>query len=241
MILRACRRILANEERLSALDAACGDGDHGVSMARGFRAVAVKLESEVYESPAALLRAVGMTLVSSIGGATGPLMGTLFLEAGKALAGGGASPGAGRGSPAGGAGASAAGHASPAGGVDTRSLAAAFRGGLEGVRRRGGAAPGEKTMVDALLPAVEALEAAAEAADPPNAALARAARAARAGAEATSGMVARQGKARYLGQRAVGHEDAGANSIAFIFEAFAEDEEGPREGRRGPAEEEDPT
>ena len=208
MILRACRRILANEERLSSLDAACGDGDHGVSMARGFRAVAAKLESEVYESPAALLRAVGMTLVSSIGGATGPLMGTLFLEAGKVLEG-----------------AEVPAHA----GIDTRSLAAAFRAGLEGVRRRGGAKPGEKTMVDALLPAVEALEAAAKVGESPAAALARAAQAARAGAEATAGMVAGQGKARYLGQRAVGHEDAGANSIAFIFEAFAEEEEGPKE------------
>ena len=84
-------------------------------------------------------------------------------------------------------------------------------------------------MVDALLPAVEALEAAAEAGGSPAAALARAAQAARAGAEATAGMVAGQGKARYLGQRAVGHEDAGANSIAFIFEACAEEEEGPKE------------
>jgi dihydroxyacetone kinase-like protein len=205
LLSRACRRIERETERLSELDAACGDGDHGVSMARGFRAVEKKLRTARFEDPASVLRITGQTLVSSVGGATGPLLGTLFLEAAKALA-------------------SSEEAAAGRRGVGTRSLAAAFRAGLDGVCRRGGAKPGDKTMVDSLLPAVEALEAAAGSGAEPGAALVLAARAARSGAAATAGMTARQGRARYLGERARGFEDAGANSVAALFEAFADTE-----------------
>jgi dihydroxyacetone kinase-like protein len=197
LLQQVCARIQENREFLSKLDAACGDGDHGVSMARGFRAVAEKLEKTPHDSPASLFRSVGMWLISSIGGATGPLMGTLFLEAGKSL--------------------------NPENlSIDSPALASMFRAGLEGVCRRGGANPGEKTMVDALAPAVAAMESAAKDGDDPPTCLKKAAEAARSGAQSTESMVARQGKARYLGERAVGYQDPGANSIALIMEALAD-------------------
>ena len=159
-----------------------------VDLARG--------ELTLRTGPAEVLRTAGAALVSSVGGATGPLLGTFFMEAGKA--------------------------APATGEIDTTALAAAVRAGAEGLCRRGGAKVGDKTMVDALMPAVEALEASAAAGASPRAALAAASRAARRGAEATAAMVSRQGKSRYLGERAVGCQDPGANSIAIIFEAFAE-------------------
>jgi dihydroxyacetone kinase-like protein len=196
-----CAAVEEKQDWLSKLDAACGDGDHGVSMARGFGAVRGKLPSWGGQCPGVLLRNVGMTLVSAVGGATGPLLGTLFIEAGKV------------------AGESLA--------LDTQTLAAMFRAGLDGLCRRGGAQPGDKTMVDALLPAVEALQQAGAEEASPQEALARAADAAQDGAEGTVSMLARQGKARYLGKRAIGHADAGAHSIALMMRALSD---GARDG-----------
>ncbi len=214
LLRAAARRIDRESARLSELDAACGDGDHGVSMARGFAAVDAALRGARFESPAAVFQAAGEALVGSAGGAIGPLLGTLFIEASRALEGAGP-----------------AGEAS-ARGVDTRALAAAFRAGAAGVCRRGGARAGDKTLVDALLPAVVALEEAAAHGLDPAAALRDAATAARAGASHTATMVARQGRARYLGERALGHEDAGANSIAVIFEAFSDARGAPGSDRQ---------
>jgi dihydroxyacetone kinase-like protein len=196
MIAAVCRRVDEKKDWLSRLDAACGDGDHGVSMGRGFGVIERNLPDWQCLCPGLLLNKVGMGLVSAVGGAMGPLMGTMFVEAGRS-----------------------AGEAER---IDTTALARMFDAGLRGVSKRGGATPGDKTLVDALAPAVQALKDAAEAEIAPAAALERAAQAAREGADATRNMVARQGKSRYLGERALGHPDAGAYSIVTILEALAE-------------------
>jgi phosphoenolpyruvate---glycerone phosphotransferase subunit DhaL len=187
----------ANMDRLSALDAALGDGDHGTSMVRSFRAIVAKLDAAPAPlDSAARLRTAGMTLISVSGGATGPLFGTIFLEAAK--------------------------QAQGKSNIDLATVAAMISAASAGVMGRGGAQPGEKTMLDALAPAAEALtRASAEGLDMATA-LARASAAAQAGAQATAAMPASKGRARYLGERALGHEDAGAHSIALIVEALAQ-------------------
>jgi len=178
---------------LTELDAPIGDSDHGVNMARGFAAVRDKLAGLDRGDIGAIFKAVGMTLLSSVGGASGPLYGTLFLDAGKQAAG--------------------------AAELDLAALTGCLEAGLAGVLRRGKAAPGDKTMVDALGPAVTALRAAVGA--PLAEALARAAEAARAGAEATAPLVARKGRASYLGERSVGHQDPGATSSWLLLQSLA--------------------
>jgi dihydroxyacetone kinase-like protein len=196
MLAVACSRIHEKKDWLSELDAACGDGDHGVSVARGFLAVEEQLSSWRGLAPGVMIRKAGMVLVSSIGGAAGPLLGTLFIEAGKAIG--------------------------EQKSVSTADLAAMFDAGLAGICKRGGAKAGDKTLVDALIPAVHALKNAAENELTPSEALGSAATAARAGAEATTQMLARQGRSRYLGERALGHPDAGAYTVVVLFEALAE-------------------
>ena len=183
-------------ERLSQLDGALGDGDHGSSMVRAFRAVVAKLDAAPPADSSALLQTVGMTLISVTGGATGPLFGTIFLEAAKI----------------------AKGKAC----LEVVDLAAMACAAAEGVMKRGGAKPGEKTMVDALVPAADALQAATAAEIGLPVAAARAAAAAQAGAEATAGMLASKGRRAHLGERSLGHQDAGANSIALIFAVLAQ-------------------
>ncbi|WP_287990157.1 dihydroxyacetone kinase subunit DhaL [Acidiphilium sp.] len=187
---RAAAAIEAHQGYLSDLDAAIGDGDHGANLARGFKAVMAKLGTPA--DPAALFRTVGMTLIGTVGGASGPLYGTLFVEMAKA----------------------AAGRAT----LDAAGWHTALAAGVAGVVARGKAAPGDKTMIDALTPAVAALEAAASLPE----ALARSAAAAREGAEATAPLVARKGRASYLGERAIGHVDPGATSSAMLLAALAE-------------------
>lgn len=179
---------------LTELDAPIGDSDHGANMARGFGAVRAKLVGLDRGDIGALLKTVGMTLLSTIGGASGPLYGTLFLEAGKQAAGAAA--------------------------LDLAAWTSCLEAGLAGLQRRGKAVPGDKTMVDALGPAIAALKAAegATLAD----ALGRAAEAARRGAEATTPLVARKGRASYLGERSVGHQDPGATSSWFLLRSLAE-------------------
>ncbi len=178
--------------RLTELDAAIGDADHGENLRRGFTAVVAALEEEPPGTPGAALQLAGRRLVSTVGGASGPLYGTLLRRAGKAL-----------------------GEASEA---SWPELAAALRQGVEAVAQLGGAAEGDKTMLDALLPAVTALEGAA----PEGARAAVAARqAATAGAEATVPLRARKGRASYLGDRSRGHLDPGAASSALLLEALS--------------------
>nr|WP_307819074.1 dihydroxyacetone kinase subunit DhaL [Streptomyces sabulosicollis] len=175
--------------RLTDLDSAIGDADHGTNMQRGFAAVTEALEKEPPGSPGAALILAGRQLISKVGGASGPLYGTLLRRAGKAL-----------------------GDAEQ---ITPQQLADALRAGVDAVAQLGGAAPGDKTMLDALLPAVEALGAG-------TGSFAAAGEAAEKGALATVPMLARKGRASYLGERSVGHQDPGATSSALIIGALAE-------------------
>jgi phosphoenolpyruvate---glycerone phosphotransferase subunit DhaL len=189
------RQVHGQKGLLTALDAAVGDADHGANLDRGLTAVVAALDADPPTGPAALLKATGMKLVSTVGGASGPLYGTFFLR--MAL-------------PAGGAGA-----------LDAAAFAAAFRAGLDGVVARGKAAVGDKTMVDALAPACDALDAALAAGGSLGPGLVAASAAAAAGRDATVPMVARKGRASYLGERSVGHQDPGATSTALLVAAAA--------------------
>jgi phosphoenolpyruvate---glycerone phosphotransferase subunit DhaL len=181
-------------DELTALDAAIGDADHGSNMDRGMAAVVAVLDDAPPADAAGLLKKTGATLVSKVGGASGPLYGTLFLRM-----------------------AGAAGD----GDLDDAAVARALRAGLEGVLARGKAEPGDKTMVDALGPACDALDAAVGAGKPLADALAAAAEAAAQGRDATVPMVARKGRASYLGERSAGHMDPGATSVTLLVEAAA--------------------
>jgi phosphoenolpyruvate---glycerone phosphotransferase subunit DhaL len=182
-----------NRDYLTELDAAIGDADHGSNLDRGMKAAVVALDELGTASAGPLFTKVGMTLVSTVGGASGPLFGTLFLRMGTSFGD----------------------HES----VTTEQVAAALRAGLEGVEARGKAQPGDKTMFDALAPAVDALEKAADAGAGLGEAFEHATRAAAEGRDATIPMLARKGRASYLGERSVGHQDPGATSIALLLEA----------------------
>jgi dihydroxyacetone kinase-like protein len=193
-LLRAASVFDAQKAYLTELDAPIGDSDHGENMARGFRAVAAKLDGWWDADIAAVLKGVAMTLISTVGGASGPLYGTLFLQA--------AGPAAGRAS------------------LDLPAWTACLQAGVAGVRARGRAGPGDKTMVDALLPAVAALE---EFPDTElQEALARSASAAEEAAVATIPLLARKGRASYLGERSIGHQDPGATSVGLLLRALAD-------------------
>jgi dihydroxyacetone kinase-like protein len=196
-------QVAAHKELLTQLDAAIGDADHGANMNRGMTAVVAALDGSPPANAALLLKQVGMTLVSTVGGASGPLYGTFFLRM-----------------------ATASGEVTS---LDGQAFAKALRAGLEGVVSRGKAEAGDKTMYDALAPAVEALEGALSAAAPLTAplteglteALRSATRAAEDGRDATIAMLARKGRASYLGERSVGHQDPGATSAALLVAAAA--------------------
>jgi dihydroxyacetone kinase-like protein len=193
-IERAADAIEREKTYLTELDAPIGDSDHGVNMARGFAAVRGKLPSLQRRDVGALLKEIGMVLLATIGGASGPLYGTLFMEAGKRSMGAEA--------------------------LDLAGVTSCLEAGLEGIKRRGKAAAGDKTMIDALEPAVAALKAAGGA--PLKDALARAAEAAQGGAIATTPLVARKGRASYLGERSAGHQDPGATSCSILLQCLAE-------------------
>ncbi|SBV91148.1 dihydroxyacetone kinase, C-terminal domain [uncultured Alphaproteobacteria bacterium] len=175
---------------LSDLDAAIGDGDHGANMKRGFLAVEKKLDAAAPADLGALFKTVGMTLLSTVGGASGPLYGGFFLEIGKR-----------------GAGQSA---------WDAATLAEMLKAGLGDIVKRGKAQLGDKTMVDALTPALDAMTGDLAAAT------AAAAKAAREAATATAPLLAKKGRASYLGERSIGHQDPGANSVALLLETLAD-------------------
>ena len=181
-----------HRQELVRLDTAIGDGDHGTNMNRGMQKALQKLQESDPGDPGAVLKTVAMALVSSVGGAAGPLYGTLFLQMGSAL-GSDAEP------------------ALPA-------YAQAWRKGLEGVQMRGKAQPGDKTMVDALIPGVEALEGASDLGQ----GLQTAAAAAEEGMRATTPLIARKGRASYLGERSKDHQDPGATSTYYLFKSAAE-------------------
>jgi len=201
MVLKQCLeaaadRILAETVTLTHADQAVGDGDHGIGMARGFTAVKEALGEE-YASVPALLEKVGKTLMLKTGGSSGAIYGTLFIAGSKAL------PAPSLDSP-----------------LDAEGFARFLEAGLEGVQKRGNARPGDKTLVDALAPAAAAAR--AHCAESLSASFRAAAHAAREGMEATRNMTAAFGRAKTLGERALGHADPGALSMTIILEAISE-------------------
>jgi dihydroxyacetone kinase-like protein len=195
-IRRTAGVVEENAAILTKLDSAIGDGDHGTNMARGFRAVLQRVEALEDKDFASLFRAVGMALIGKVGGAAGPLYGSFYMGVGKQL---GATGEAGDG-----------------------ELAAALRAGYDSVVARGKAQPGDKTMLDAWHPALEALDQAVDEGAELSAALDRAAGAAEEGMKATIPLVARKGRASYLGERSKDHQDPGATSTFLIVKALAD-------------------
>jgi dihydroxyacetone kinase-like protein len=195
--IEACARVLAeNRAYLVQLDAAIGDADHGANMDRGFQAIMKKAPELRNMDIGALLKTCGMTLLSTVGGAGGPLYGTFFIQAGTSI-----------------------GSKLELTAEDWNN---ALSAAVDGVIRRGKAAPGDKTMVDALSPALIAFQQAVSARQSFGNALQLSAEAARQGMEATTPMVARKGRASYLGARSAGHQDPGATSSYLILKAAAE-------------------
>ncbi len=190
------RSIAEQRDVLTALDAAIGDADHGANMHRGMQAVLAEIDGSDYADPAALLKQVGMTLVRSVGGASGPLYGTLFLRMATSSA--------------------------SATALDAAGFAKALRAGMEGVVARGKAEAGDKTIYDALAPALDALDAQLASGAALGDALRAASAAADEGRDATIPLLARKGRASYLGERSVGHQDPGATSAALLIAAAAE-------------------
>ena len=193
-IATAARVIEEQRDHLTQLDAAIGDADHGINLSRGFTAVLSALESAAPATPGAVLTLTGSTLISKVGGASGPLYGTAFRGAGKTL-----------------------GNTTD---VDLPGLAAALEAALAGVQRLGAAREGDKTMIDALAPATGAFSKAVAEGASDAAALTALVDAAQAGAMATIPMQALKGRASYLGPRSVGHEDPGAASTALVLAAL---------------------
>jgi dihydroxyacetone kinase-like protein len=184
-----------NVDLLTQLDSAIGDADHGTNLQRGFTAVLTALEGRDFATPGEVLVKTGTTLISTVGGASGPLYGSAFRAAGKQLT-------------------------EP---VETAArLRLALTAGLEAVQKLGAATPGDKTMIDAYGPALDAFGGALDQGDDAGTAAGKAADAAEVGMRATIPMIARKGRASYLGARSEGHQDPGATSTALVFRALAE-------------------
>jgi dihydroxyacetone kinase-like protein len=188
--------VAENRDYLTQLDQAIGDADHGINMNRGMQAALAKLDGLEDADVGTVLKTVGMALISSVGGAGGPLYGTLFLQMGMATA--------------------------DKSELEPADWAGALDAALKGVQARGKAEPGDKTMVDALLPARDAFAAALEDGAPFEAALRRSADAAEEGMKGTTPLVARKGRASYLGERSAGHQDPGATSTYLLIETAAD-------------------
>ncbi len=189
--------VTEKQSYLTELDSAIGDADHGANMTRGMAAVMDKIGAAPASAVDELFKSVGMTLVTSVGGASGPLYGTFFLRLGMATG--------------------------PVKELDGAAFAAALHAGLDGVVGRGKAEAGDKTMFDAMAPALDAWDGALAEGKDLAAASAAAFAAAEKGRDATEPLVARKGRASYLGERSAGHLDPGATSTALLFQALAED------------------
>ena len=195
--LDASQNVFAeSRQQLTDMDAAVGDGDFGISLDRGFTAVKAELSAKPPADIRAVFQNVATVLIKTMGGSSGPLLGTFFLRAAAACA-----------------------DKSELGPADVVSL---FQAGVEGLQQRGKAALGDKTMMDAWLPAVDAMRSALEAGSGMTEILDRGAAAAEAGMRSTIAMQARKGRGSYLGERSVGHQDAGATGTCLLFEAAAE-------------------
>jgi dihydroxyacetone kinase-like protein len=196
-------RLKQHRDELVALDSAIGDADHGINMDRGFSTVLEKLPSVADKDIGAILKTVGMTLVSTVGGASGPLYGTAFIRAGMALA--------------------DRYELTPA------EVVAALEAALEGIMARGKAQRGEKTMVDAIAPGIDVLKEALSSGEDFDTTLRRSLAAVEAGMKATIPMLATKGRASYLGERSIGHQDPGATSAFYIAQVLFETIEGIQE------------
>ena len=192
----AAARIRDHRDELTQLDSPIGDADHGINLDRGFSAVLGKLPTVADKDIGTILKTTGMTLVSTVGGASGPLYGTAFIRAGVALA--------------------------DRYELTEREVVAALEAALEGIIARGKANPGDKTMVDAIKPGIDALKQAMASGDDFVAAVHKAVAATEAGMKATIPMLALKGRASYLGERSIGHQDPGATSAFYIAQAMQE-------------------
>jgi dihydroxyacetone kinase-like protein len=196
--LNASQKVFAeHRQHLTDLDSAVGDGDFGISLDRGFTAVQAELSANPPADPASAFKNVATVLIKTMGGSSGPLLGTFFLRAGTACTG--------------------KSELAPA------DVVALFQAGVEGLQQRGKAALGDKTMLDALIPAVEAMRSALESGSGLTDILDRGAAAAEAGAQATIAMQARKGRGSYLGERSVGHPDPGATAAHLLINAAADE------------------
>jgi dihydroxyacetone kinase-like protein len=202
LIRAAAARIEHQSAYLSELDAVVGDGDHGTGLAQALRAAASAVRALQSPRPAQVVRAAGQSLQDNMGGAAGVLFGAFLLGLGSAL------------------------HAES---TTSSELPTALAAGMAQVQRRGRAVPGDKTMLDALEPALAAAQDATQHESEAGQVMRAVASAAMAGALATRGMVARQGRAKFLGERSLGYQDAGATSLALIFEAWADHLEGTQD------------
>lgn len=196
MLLRIVRamaeKIEEQKEWLTDLDRPIGDSDHGINMARGFKEVEKKLSGLEKSDPGAILKTVGMTLVSTVGGSAGPLYGTAFMKAGMALA--------------------------EKTEISMTEFLDAFDQAIAGVKQRGKSEAGEKTMLDAMIPASEAMRKAEKEEKRCEEIFAEGVKAAWAGAESTKEMIATKGRASYVGERGIGHQDPGATSFSLLLE-----------------------
>ncbi|MGF7430804.1 dihydroxyacetone kinase subunit DhaL [Thermoanaerobacterium thermosaccharolyticum] len=185
-----------NKQYLTDLDAAIGDADHGINLDRGFKAVKEKIPQFLDKDIGTLLKGVGMTLVSTVGGASGPLYGTFFMRMGSIASGKKA--------------------------IDDKDIVAMFEAGLSGIKERGKAQAGDKTMIDAMEPALNELKKSLKDGLKLNEALSIAVNASYSGVEMTKKIAARRGRASYLGDRSIGHQDPGATSSYFMLKTAAE-------------------
>ena len=194
-ISKISEKIIANKDFLTELDREIGDSDHGINMARGFQAVMEKLSSEEKDI-GAVLKKVGMTLLSKVGGASGPLYGTAYMEAGKVMSGKTE--------------------------INSEDMKLIFEAAISGIQKRGKAVKGEKTMLDALIPASERYSQKISEGENLISALESSCEAAREGVEFTKTIIATKGRASYLGERSIGHQDPGATSATLTLEAILE-------------------
>ena len=197
ILIKVSEKIDKNKEYLTELDAAIGDGDHGLNMSKGFNAVSDKLKAEEDDNIGNILKKTGMTLVSNVGGASGPLYGTAFMKASMAL--------------------------KDKKEIDINDFLSALKLALEGIKSRGKSTEGEKTMMDALSPAIKSMEDSIKNGDSYIEVLEKGKDAALEGVEFTKTIKATKGRASYLGDRSIGHQDPGATSCFYILETIYEE------------------
>ncbi len=197
VIKKIAAKIEEEKDFLTELDSPIGDSDHGINMARGFAMVSQKLDEMNTEDAGDILRNTGMALVSTVGGSSGPLYGTAFMKMGMAL----------KGKPE----------------VSMPEFLQAFEAGIEGVKARGKSTTGEKTMLDAMVPALEAMQTEWQKSGEKGTTLAAGVKAAQEGVEYTKTIVATKGRASYVGERGIGHQDPGATSFTMMLEVLAEE------------------